>query len=228
MSTAKEAKGTKRIVIAPPNIQSAPIWIIGTSPLVVHKFSDKARNMIREKQAAGSTANSKRKREAKDFDEVYQGARHISFEGWDGFAASGIRNACISACRLCNYKMTIAKLSIFVEADGYDAGDGTALVRILGGAPRPSEGMVRLATGVCDIAVRPQWIEWGACLKISWDADQFTANDVYNLIHRAGVQVGICEGRNDSKNSNGCGWGSFRISSEEEVMALVKKAEAQK
>ena len=225
MSTAKEEK---TVTIAPPNIQTSVVWIVGTAPLVIHKFSDKARNMIREKQAAGSTANSKRKREAKDFDEVFQGARHISFDGWDGFPASSIRNACISACRLCGYKMTIAKMSLFVDAEGYDAGDGTGLVRILGGLPRPCESMVRLATGVCDIAVRPQWIEWGARLKISWDADQFTASDVYNLIHRAGIQVGICEGRPDSKNSNGCGWGTFRISSEEEVMALVKKAEAQK
>jgi len=32
-----------------------------------------------------------------------------------------------------------------------------------------------------------------------------------NLLHRAGLQVGIMEGRPDSKDSCGCGWGTFKI-----------------
>ena len=208
------------IHISPPNTKSGEVWILGNAPLVIHKFSDKAKNMIREKQAAGSVANSKKKREAKDFDEVFNGARHISFDGWDGIPAAAFRNACISACRLVNFKMTLAKLSIFVEADGFDNTEGTPLIKIIGGAPRKLESMVRLATGVCDISVRPQWLEWGARLRFKYDADQFSASDVVNLIARAGMQVGICEGRPGSTNSNGMGWGTFEISNRETVMAL--------
>lgn len=213
----------ERIVIAPPNIKVGVLWIKGTAPLVVHKFSDKAKRMIRDKQAAGTTANSKKKREAKDFDEVFNGARHISFEGWDGIPAAAFRNACIRACTLVGFKMTTARMSIFVEADGFDETEGTPLVRIVGGAPQQLESMVRLATGVCDISVRPQWIEWGAKLRIRYDADQFTANDVANLVNRAGMQVGVCEGRPGSSNSNGMGWGTFEISTEKDVLALETK-----
>ena len=213
---------TEAIHITAPNFKTGEIWIKGTSPLVVHKFSEKAKNMIREKQEAGSTANSKKKREAKDFTEVFNGARHISFEGWDGFPASAIRNACISACRLVGFKMTMAKLSLFVEADGYDATEGTPLLKIYGGKPRQLESMVRLATGVCDISVRPQWLEWGARLRIRYDADQFTASDVVNLVNRVGMQVGICEGRPGSTNSNGMGWGTFEVSDKDSVMAIEK------
>ena len=224
MKKTATPKVAEAIHIAPPNIKTGALWIKGTAPLVIHKFSDKAKRMIREKQAAGSTANTKKKREAKDFDEVFNGARHISTEGWDGIPASAFRNACISACRLVGFKMTMAKLSIFFEADGYDKTEGTPLVKIYGGEPRKLESMVRLATGVCDISVRPQWIEWGACLSVKYDADQFTASDVGNLIARAGIQVGICEGRPDSTNSAGMGWGTFELSDEKTVRALEGRA----
>ena len=47
--------------------------------------------------------------------------------------------------------------------------------------------------------------------EIRWDADQFTLDDVTNLLSRVGLQVGIGEGRPDSKNSAGMGWGLFEI-----------------
>jgi hypothetical protein len=46
---------------------------------------------------------------------------------------------------------------------------------------------------------------------LRWDADQFSVNDVMNLLSRAGVQVGIGEGRPFSKNSNGMGWGTWEV-----------------
>lgn len=225
MSTNSKSKPNEAEIISikPPNIKTGEVWIKGNAPLVVHKFSNKAIRMIREKQAAGSTANTKKKREAKDFDAVFNEARHVSMEGWDGIPASAFRSAAIRACTLVGFKMTMARMSVFFEADGFDNTEGTPLVRIIGGEPRKLESMVRLATGVCDISVRPQWLEWGAKLRMRYDADQFTASDVVNLIARAGMQVGVCEGRPSSTNSNGMGWGTFEISTEAEVMKLAKK-----
>ena len=45
------------IKISAPNIREAKFLIRGTAPLVVHKFSAKAKAMIRQKQEAGSLAN---------------------------------------------------------------------------------------------------------------------------------------------------------------------------
>lgn len=219
----KETHEETNITIKAPNIKTGEVWIKGNAPLVIHKFSQKAINMIRDKQAAGSTANTKKVREAKDFDEVFNGARYVSFDGWDGIPASAFRAACIRACKLIGFNMTDAKMSVFVEADGFDNTEGTPLVKIIGDEPRKLESMVRLATGVCDISVRPQWLKWGCCIRIRYDADQFTASDVVNLVARAGMQVGVCEGRPFSKNSNGMGWGTFEISTKAEVMALAKK-----
>lgn len=211
----------KQITISAPNIRTAEFFIRGTAPLVVHKFSQKAIQMIRDKQAAGSVARKGTKREAKDFTAVFNGARHISTEGWDGIRADAFRCAMISACRLVGFKMTLAKLSVFIEPDGFDATEGTPLVRIIGDAPEQFESMVRIGLGgsTTDISVRPMYRKWGARLRVRFDADQFTVDDVANLLLRVGIQIGICEGRPDSKSSCGCGWGVFEIvKNEEEIL----------
>lgn len=206
----KTAKPDERsVIIKPPKFERAEIKIVGTSPYVQHKFSQKAREQIMETQRQGSQARKGRKREPKDFDEVYRQAMHVSKQGWPGIPANSFRNALISACRIVGFKMTLAKLSLFVEADGYDE-DGTPLIRIVG-TPRQHVAPARNDNGSVDIRVRPMWDEWSAIVKIRWDADQFSAADVVNLLSRVGMQVGIGEGRHDSKNSAGMGWGTFEV-----------------
>ena len=132
---------------------------------------------------------------------------HVSTEGWIGIPAAALRNACIDVCRMVGFKMTHAKMSIFVEADGLDSVDGTPLVRLIADAPEKTELAVRNQTGVVDIRVRPMWREWSAIVRVRFDGDQFTASDVANLLARAGMQVGIGEGRPFSKNQTGLGFG---------------------
>lgn len=198
------------IRITRPKLRSAVIPIVGISPYVQHAFSEKQRKQMEETQRAGQQARGKRNRAPKDFEEVYENAKHKAKEGWLGIPAPAFRNAMISACRLIGFKMTHAKLSVFVEADGIDAKDGTPLVRIIGD-PRIHEASVRNESGVADIRWRPMWEEWSARVRVTWDEDQFSATDVMNLMLRAGLQVGIGEGRPDSPNSFGLGWGRFEV-----------------
>lgn len=215
---AGDAVVTAPVVFTPPTqikaprmaVIAVPIRGMAGSPLVVNAFSSKAREKMRQQQEQGSLAKKATgKRDPKNFDDLYNSARHISKEGWDGMAAASIRNAAISACRLVGFKMTLGRLSLFTEADGISA-DGTPLIRIHG-TPQPFEAMVRNQTGVADIRVRPRWDEWSAVLRIRFDQDQFSDEDIVNLLYRAGTQCGICEGRPDSSASNGLGWGLFEI-----------------
>lgn len=191
-------------------ILTVPLKNLPGSPLVIHAFSAKARATMREAQELGSVGRKRRPKDPKDFDAVYHGARHLSRDGWDGATCATFRNSMISACRLVGYKMTIGKLSVFVEADGNSAADGTPLVRIYG-EPVPFEAPVRNASGVADIRVRPRWDEWTANLRVRYDMEQFSDTDVVNLLVRSGAQCGIGEGRPDSSNSFGQGWGLFEI-----------------
>lgn len=213
--TPAPTKGTQRqVVIAPPKFETATVRLIGTAPYVQHRFSQKAKNQIMATQQAGSQARKGKTREAKDFDAVYKGAMYVSKDGWHGIPASAFRNAMISACRTVGFKMTLAKLSLFTEADGFDREDGTPLVRIVKGEPRQHIAPARNANGSVDLRIRPMWGEgWQAVLRVRWDAEQFSASDVVNLLSRVGLQIGVGEGRPDSRMSAGLGWGLFQVES---------------
>lgn len=199
------------LTVKAPNLKVVEMRIRGTSPYMQHAFGQKARLKIEATQKAGSTAKSKKVRQARDFDDDAEQATHRSVDGWVGIPASSFRNAMISACRVVGFQMTKAKLSVFVLADGFDAVDGQGLVRLEAGDPETPILAVRNETGVVDLRCRPMWREWGATLRVRFDADQFTDADVANLLVRAGSQVGIGEGRPDSKKSAGMGFGLFEI-----------------
>lgn len=199
------------VAIKAPNIKEALFTIKGVAPLVIHRFSAKTKEEMKQKMETGKAAGNRKNREPKDTDDLYNDARYVSAEGWDGFHAAALRNAMISACRLVGYKMTIAKLSVFVVADGVDKKEPQIpLVRIYG-KPVKQEDIARVETGQPYVTVRAAYHNWQAKIKIRWDGDQFTLNDITNLLMRVGMQVGLCEGRPDSKNSAGMGWGLFEI-----------------
>lgn len=204
-------KPPAEMVISPPNMKQISITLVGTTPLVQNRFGNKARNMIVATQEAGSQGRKGKKREAKDFDECFEQARHISTEGWDGIHAGGFRRAMVDACGIVGFHMTKGKKCLFVVADGLTE-DGEPLVKITKGTPRKVVHPVRNATGVVDMRARPMWdTGWEAVLTIRFDADMFTVGDIVNLVARVGVQCGVGEGRPNSKDSTGCDWGLFRI-----------------
>ena len=199
---------TENVVISAPKFGIVEVIIEGTAPLVVERFSKKAELMA--KMSEGKSASSKKTRTARDYDNEAEDARYRSDEGWEGMNAAGFRAAMISACRQVGYKMTLAKLSVFIEADDFDSKDGVPLVRIYG-TSETFTAHTRNATGVVDVRSRPMYRKWASKLRIRFDMDQFKAEDVMNLISRVGSQVGIGAGRPDSKSSAGCGWGLFRV-----------------
>lgn len=202
------------VTIAPPNFRTAVFQVKGTAPLVIHRFSAKVKQQMKDKMETGPTANSKKNREAKKTDDLYEESRYRSKQGWDGFNAAAVRKAMISACRLVNFKMTLAKLSIFVEADGWDRDEPQIpLIRIYG-EPKKQEDMARVETGQPYVTVRAAYHDWKAKITIRWDADQFQTIDITNLLSRVGLQVGLGEGRPDSTNSAGMGWGLFVLEGE--------------
>jgi hypothetical protein len=204
-----------KITIAKPNFKTVECLIRGTLPLVMHKFSEKAKKQIQETQEAGAKAKGKKVREPRDFERDYHQSMHISAEGWAGIPAPAFRNSMISACRLVGAVMTRAKLTVFVEQDGIDPEDGTPLVKITKGEPHQHMGYARNETGVVDLRSRAMWDEgWESVVRIKYDGDMMDESDVVNLLSRAGQQVGILEGRFSSKNSNGCNWGAFEVVTE--------------
>jgi hypothetical protein len=208
------------VVISAPKFNTVEVILQGTAPLVVERFSKKVELMA--KMALGSTATNKKVRTARDYDNEAEEARYRAPDGWEGMNAAAFRTGMIGACRLVGFKMTLAKLSLFVEADAFDLKDGIPLVRVYGKSETYT-AHTRNATGVVDVRSRPMYREWAVKLRVRFDADQFSAQDVYNLIARVGGQVGIGAGRPDSKASAGCGFGTFEVVPNDRQKEVVKK-----
>ena len=199
------------ITIAPPNLKLLRYTLTGTAPLGIQAFSAKAKAIMREKHIAGSKAKKGSKRTARDFKEDYEQAFYRDSNGRPGVNATAFRCALIDVCRLKGFKMTLAKLSLFIVADDYDVESGYPIVHIHGN-PEPWERMVTNATGVADIRVGPRWTKWSINLNVEFDADQFSASDVTNLLATVGKQCGIGEGRPYGKHGVGLGMGTFNVS----------------
>ena len=222
-TTAADGVQKLNVQIKAPNLQVAVLELVGTAPYVQNKFSAKARQKMHDDQAAGHTSKKGAKKDPKDFQAMYQGAIHHLPDGGYGIPAPAFRNAAISACRICGFHMTQAKLAVFVQEDGFDPTDQTPLVR-LAGEPEYFETYGRNDNGGVDLRARPMWQPgWRITLRVKFDADMFTLTDIMNLFDRVGQQVGVGEGRPDSKKSAGQGWGLFRIMNEEEVKKDLKK-----
>lgn len=216
-----KAPAVEVLRIPPPKVEVVSFRLLGGeknggSALGICRFSAKAQEAMEAAQRAGGTTRTKRNRPPKDFEQLFKEAAYISPEGWFGLHAAALRNAMISACRVVDFKMTHMKISgLRVLEDGRDRFDGTPLIRIWGGAPECWTAPVRNANGSFDLRARPRWTEWELRPRIQYDADMFTIQDISNLVARVGFQVGVGEGRPDSKNSAGLGMGLFTIQSEE-------------
>lgn len=203
-------KTSAQFEVKAPNFQTLVVGIRGSAPLMVHRFSDKMQKEIRDRQEAENSTEGPRK--PKNYRKEFENARYIARAGWEGFYAGAIRNAMIRGIKFAEgIDMTEGKGLLFVLAEGFDRKDGTPLVRIRGAKGVHDSRPVRIGQGKVDIRNRPRYDAWHAKLKISYDADLLSAQDVLNLLARAGVSIGICEGRPSSPKSAGLGFGTFDV-----------------
>lgn len=220
-------KAKVKIEITPPNFKVVRLRIEGTSPLMMHKFSEKMRRQIEAKQT--STDATTKKREPKDYTAEFHAARYVSTKKWDGIPAAMLRASMIAACRkVSGLPMTQAKGAFFIRAQGADMTDGMPLIKIEGGPPAHDTRPVRLESGVADMRNRPRYDQWACEFDVEFDADMVSAQDVGNLLARAGAQVGIGELRPSAPNSFGGDCGLFRVLTAANGKTAPKKARAKK
>jgi hypothetical protein len=205
-----------KVAISAPKMRIATFTIEGTAPYVQEHFSNKSKLSMQEKMEAGSgQAKKGAKKAPKDFAAACEEAKYKpAGENWPNGAlpATAFRTAMIDACRLVDFKMTVAKEAVFVVAEGYDVSDAIPLIPITKGKPEMFLQPLKNTNGGTDIRSRPKWQPgWQAKIQIRYDSDMFSLEDVTNLLVRAGVQVGIGAGRPTSKKCSGCGWGTWKV-----------------
>jgi len=228
---AKKTKASDVVVkIEEMNIKEFNVKIRGfDGPLVVHNWSIKAIREMLSKQMA--TKKATKAKVAKDPESDFQESLYWYMDGKTkcyGFPASAFKKSFIRAVKTMNdmkqldLPMILAKQLIFISPDGREdrevtipLEDGgtythcvtTDLIRIHG-EPKKRMDMVRIGKGTADIRFRGEFITWTATLQISYNADVLDEPTIANLIYRAGMTVGIGEGRPEKGDQ---GWGRFEI-----------------
>ena len=194
------------VVLTPFKLKTIEVPIVGTSELIVHNWSQKAKTMMLDKQMG----KTRQKKEPKVPEDDYEGSLYKMPDGDGyGFPAPGFKAAMVGACRnFSGLPMTVAKVAIRVNGE-----KNGPLVRIYG-EPRMREDMVRLETGVADLRYRAGFREWRAMLSITFNAGMLTEGNVVDLVAAAGFG-GIGDWRPSAPKSASGTYGTFEVQTTE-------------
>lgn len=183
--------------------------IVGITPLIVHAWSEKARNQM------AATETVKRKKEPRDPQGDFEAARYRLPDGRDGFPAVGFKAAMVGAARLFDgVTMTALKQWLFVVGEG-----PSQLVPITGKISR-REDMVRVGQGKADIRWRPQFDDWSTTLLVEFVASAITPSSVLALVDAAGIG-GVGEWRPSAPKGATGSYGRFRVAQVEGINIVV-------
>jgi hypothetical protein len=191
MATTTRAAELQRI-----KVETATITVRGLSPLIMHRWSEKARNEMLAKQMKKTV-----KKEAKSPEEQYESSVYKLDDGRLGFPADAFKKAMIRGAKQIGLVMTDARTSFFVHGE-YCTRDDRELVPISGDV-QPREDMVRLNGATADIRFRGQVIGWSAELKISYNSTITSFDQIVNMLHAAGYGVGVGEWRPEKDGTFG-------------------------
>lgn len=181
------------------------IPIIGTSPLLTHNFSQKAKRQMLEAQQG-----KKKIKELRDPQSEYRGSLYYLDRGDGveryGFPAAGFKKAMVGASRFYgkDLKMTEIRQFVFIHGEVTPA-DPQGLVEIEG-EPSMREDIVRLS-GIgrtADLRYRAQFVDWRATLEVTFVTSAFSLDSVVSLIDAAGLGVGVGEWRPEKNGDFGC------------------------
>ena len=184
------------ITIPKIEIETVKFKVRGITPLIVSKFSEKAKQMMLDKQMKKASAG----KEAKDPQQQYEGSLYRFADGKrTGFPAVGFKAAMVRAGKQLGMVMTDLRGRFHVMADDGD------LIEIKG-EPHIREDMVRLATGVADIRFRGEYSPgWEAELEIQYFKNGISKEQLAQLIVLAGFSCGVGEWRPERSNSGSYG-----------------------
>lgn len=196
-------RSTKDATVTIPaiNIQYATIRVVGDSPLIVHKWSEKAKKEILDKQMKkAKTKGHDAKDPVRDFIEslywingepenkTEEGFAHAIESGARfGFPSVAFKASAVSA----GYRSGVTRDKVSMNAAFHIDGE---LVEIKG-IPEMREDMVRIGMGTADIRYRGMFSEWSATIQVKYNASAISLEQLVNLINLGGFACGLGEWR---------------------------------
>jgi len=176
--------------------------IQGTSPLIVNRWSEKAKEMM----LAAQQTKARPKKDPKDPVANFEASRYRLEDGRDGFPATGFKAAIVHASRLFDgITQVLVKQTVLVIGEG--AGQ---LVPLTYGEITMREDTPRNASGVADLRYRAQFWPWSTTLRVRTIGGQFDQESILSLVDAAGIG-GVGEWRPTSPKSATGTFGTFEV-----------------
>ncbi len=202
-----------QIVISKIGTETLRVPIVGTAPLIVSKFSEKAK-----RQMLDAMQGRKTPKQAKDPEAEYEAACYRHDDGGYGFPVIGFKAATVSAARFYGKSISMTALRQFVFFDAeFSKQDGQKLARIVG-TPHMREDVVRVGMGGTDLRYRPEFTEWTTTLDVTYVRSMLTRESVVSLIAAGGMGVGVGEWRPEKKGD----FGTFGIDETRDLKVVAE------
>lgn len=195
---AASAQEAAQIQIDPIPAETISVPIIGTSPLIVHRFAEKAK-----KQMLDTMQGRKTPKQPKDPEAEYEAAFYRLKDDGYGFPVTAFKEATIGAARFYGKEVTMTALKQFMFFRGEIGDDGRGLAQIVG-EPQMREDVVRVGMKGTDLRYRPEFPEWSAVLEVTYVTSALTRGSILSLIDAGGMGVGVGEWRPEKGGDFGC------------------------
>lgn len=183
------------------------IPIIGLTPVIPHRWSEKAKRQMPGHPSGGGVKKTKEKRdpEAEAEQCLYKIGKKLALP------ATGFKAAIVGACRFFDKpSMTEAKQLIFVEGEGEDQ-----LVEITG-TKSLREDTPRNSNGNCDLRYRYQINDWATLIRVRYVPERISKESVIALVDAAG-RGGLGDWRPSAPKSHTGTFGCFRVDESKEI-----------
>lgn len=210
-------KKATAIEIKPINIETVNITIKGTTPLIIHAWSHKAKQEMLDKQR-GKKVGAKHdiKIPINDFmaslywltEQPAPGANDDEAESnWldaiekgakFGFPVTGIKQSIITGAYRAGLDVKQTELRGTFFLDGLTESSTADIAEIVGPLPEMREDMVKLAgrNSVADIRYRGEFKTWEIPLRLKYICDgKYSLEQILNMVNFGGFMVGIGEWR---------------------------------
>ena len=201
-ASTKATKEEKSLKIPEINFGYATITLIGETPLIVNRFSEKSKAQMEE----GQTGGAKGKKPFRVIEEEYKNSLYKIPGGRGakkyGIPAGGIRNCAVSACTFIDgVAKTTARGSFQIMAEG---GDLIPIKSKKG--PVMDESIVRVGPWSNKSAMtryRGRFDDWEVTFTVKYNQNVISAEQLLNLFENAGFAIGLCEWRPEKNGSKG-------------------------
>ncbi len=182
--------------------QTFVVPIRGTSPLIVNRWSEKAKEMMLQAQQT----KARPKKDPKDPVLNYEASKYRLSDGRDGFPSTAFKAAIVHASRLFDgITQVLVKQTVLVLGEGHEQ-----LVPLDYGDVSMREDTPRNASGVADLRYRAQYWPWAADLHVRCIGGQFDVDSIMSLVDAAGIG-GVGEWRPTSPKSATGTFGTFEV-----------------